>query len=224
MKLFLILFFSFTAMASNWMPVSKIESQSIQAFQLESECKKSGEQCLDIGDEPAMLSSGFISLENDWGPESEEEACEGESECQIALASKVCPGALQKFISANYSKVYCIELLGKKSVKDLVGFSGYKAGLAAKAQIEAGIQMAQKLRVCGERVMALMLVRNQPKGLSSAQVKQLVQGYSEIKSLLESGSLVSAKEEIQAVVADGILVTEADKAALSQELDKCLGI
>ena len=107
-------------------------------------------------------------------------------------------------------------------VKDLTGWEAFKSSESQKAQVESGIAKAQNLRACGERVMALMLVRNQPKNLTTAQVKQVVSTYSSIKSLLGSGSLVSAREEILAVTADGVLVTDTDKTALASEVDKCL--
>jgi hypothetical protein len=129
-------------------------------------------------------------------------------------------------------EAYCSKFLGyekkltgqKVLVKNDAKLASYNAQKAAKAQLEGALAMAKKLRECGERVMGLMLVRNQPKQLSTAQVKQLVSAYKDIKALLESGSLVSAKEEILAAQADGVLVTEADKAALASEVDKCLSL
>lgn len=224
---FLILLFvlSFSAMASNWMPLSVIQSQGSSGYSLESDCKKTGEDCLDVGDEPGIVSAGKVSLVNDWGPEVESEVCEGQSDCEAKLESKVCTADnLQKFASEDWTRIYCVELLGKALVKDEAGWSALKSQEAQKKALEAGIQFAIGLQDCGKRVMALLLVRNQPKGLTPAEVKQMVAGYASIKQLLESGSLVSAKEEIQGVVADGRLVTTADKAALTQEIDKCLGI
>lgn len=228
MKFILLSFFiSLSALGSNWMPLEKISEKSSQAYQLESDCLRLSlppQPCLDVGDEPGMLTAGFISLVNDWGPESEEEVCDGQSDCESKLEEKVCPGVLQKFISANFTKVYCVELLGKKLLKDSVGWSSHKAGLAAQAQLEAGLAMARKLRECGGRAMDLMLVRNQPKGLSVPQVALLLETYAPIQLQLSSGSLVTAKTAIQAVAADGVIVTEGDKSALVSEIDKCLGL
>jgi hypothetical protein len=220
----IFLLISFSAMASNWMPLSVIQSSGVAAYSLEKDCESiSKEECLDIGEEPGIIAAGKVSVENDWGPELEVEACADQSACQSALESKQCMNG-QKFISDDYTRVYCVELIGKKLVKDLAGWSALKTANAQKQALEAGIQFALRLQDCGKRVMALVLVRNQPKGLTPGQVKQMVSAYANIKQLLESGSLVSAKEEIQAVVADGVLVTTADKAALTQEIDKCLGL
>lgn len=220
-----ILFIATPAFAGNWMPVSKIQAQSSQAYELESECKsRSSEQCLDLGSDVEMVKLGMVSLVNDWGPESEVESCSDESDCTAKLAAKSCPEPLQKFADALWTKVYCVELLGKQIVKDSAAYTAHLSAQAASAALESALKQAKALQECGKRVMALMLVRNQPKGLSTAQVKSIVSTYAPVEALLDSGSLVSAKEEIQAVSADGVLVTEADKTALTQEIDKCLGL
>jgi hypothetical protein len=239
--LFLLLLVSFSAMASNWMPLSVIQSRGVSAFSLESDCSKTGEQCFDVGVSPEAVKLGYYSIENEmiddhsapiWGSRSMVEACSGESDCQAKALAKECTGGREPFYNAEYSETWCNKIVGYEKIAsgrktfsiDQAALQSYKNIEYSKAQLEAGIQMAQRLQNCGERVMALMLVRNQPKKLSTGQVKQLVAVYSNIKELLESGSLLSAKEEIQSVSADGVLVTENDKAALTQELDKCLGI
>jgi len=224
MKFLILLLVSLTASASNWMPLSKIQSQSLQAYQLEEDCTKLGEQCLDVGDEPEIVKEGFTSLQDNYS-KSEVESCLDEADCQSKHEAKICTDSGETSIkNLELLEVYCSKFLSKSLVKDNSGWSGFKAGKATEAQLEAGISLATNLRKCGERVMALMLVRNQPKGLTTTQVKQLVSAYASIKGLLESGSLASAKEEIQAVTADGVLVTNADKTALSAEIDKCLGM
>jgi hypothetical protein len=91
------------------------------------------------------------------------------------------------------------------------------------ALLEDSIRQAKKLRDCGGRVMDVLLVRNSTKGLTTAQVKQIVATYAPVKALLETGSLNSAKEEILAVSADGLLITEEDKTALIAEINSCIG-
>lgn len=240
MKYLFLLLISLNCFASNWMPLSKIQSQSSQAHQLESDCLKSGEQCLDVGNEPEVVQLGFFSLQDAmgddfenpiWEAESEIDPCDGESACEIANRSKACPDQYSKFIDQNFSRIYCTKIIGysqkvigKSFLKDETAFNSYKTQKASAAQLEAGVNIALKLNQCGQRVIALMLVRNQPKGLTKPQVKQLVTTYKDIMSLLQSGSLATAKDEINAVSSDGVLVTAADKIALTQEIDKCLGI
>lgn len=222
MKYLFLIIFSFAASASNWVPIEKIESRSLEAYQLEASCPG---KCLDIGDEPEALKQGFVSLENDWGPEQEVEACDGQMLCQSALEAKTCEGNLQKFIDQAFTKVYCVQLLGKKLVVDSAGFASYKIAQAQSAALSNAKAAAKKLRECGQGVMDLVLVRNSQKQptLTTAQVKQVVTVYAPIKGLLETGSLNSAKEEVQAVVPDGVLVTSADKVAIIGAIDACLG-
>jgi hypothetical protein len=172
-----------------------------------------------------------------WSAKQNEVSCEDEAACE-ALRADHCSSLegyeffyAENLILPGY-EAYCSKFLGyekkltglKVLQKNDAKLAAYNSQKIAKANLEAALGQAKKLRECGERVMGLMLVRNQPKGLTTAQVKQLVAGYKDIKALLESGSLVSAKEEILAVNADGVLVTEADKAALAAEVDKCLGL
>lgn len=176
MKYLFLAFITLTAMASNWVPESKIQSHSSQAYQLESECLKSGELCFDVGDEPEIVSAGFASV----------------SESEL--------------------------------VTDEEGFLAYKAGKLQQSNMAAALAAAKKIRNCGESVIDLILVRNQAKGLSTSQVKIMVGTYAPIQGLLTSGSLVSAKEEILNVTADGVLVTEGDKTALAARIDECLAL
>jgi hypothetical protein len=94
----------------------------------------------------------------------------------------------------------------------------------AKHQINEATKEAKKMRDCGETVIDMMLVRNQSKTLNKNQVKQLVSSYKDIMALIQTGSLATAKDEIIAVNADGVLVTEADKAALVSVINSCLGL
>lgn len=243
MKIFLtaaLISISFTTMASNWMPVSKIESKSSQAYQLESECKKSGEQCLDIGDEPLVVTKGFFTLsevtEDDlseplWGSRSMIESCDGEDDCKIKAVEKNCADEREAFYNADYSETWCNKIVGymqkstgvKSILIDLQALVAYKTAANLKAIFAAQRSYVSKLRECLAGVIDLLVLRNSSKLLSTAQVEQMVQTYQPIMALLQAVSGVTAKEKILAVSADGVLITEGDKVALTQEIDKCLG-
>jgi hypothetical protein len=75
----------------------------------------------------------------------------------------------------------------------------------------------------GTLVKAEFSYRNLSKNLTLAQKKQLVVENASTIALLDSGSLSTAKAEIEATVADGILITEYDKAALIAKIDEYLG-
>lgn len=220
-KMFLILLISFSAHASNWMPASKIQPGQTSGFQLESECERvSNETCVDVGNNVEAVALGFASVKDDWGPELQVEVCEGQEACQSLLEAKVCEVG-EKFIDADYSKVYCVELLGKVLDVDTVAITAHEAAKAIQAAEKAAEQNALSRAECGRTVIAKLLVRNAPKGLSKQQVKELSATYAFIQGLLLNGSLETAREEILAVPADGVVVTQADKDALVAKLDSC---
>jgi len=97
----------------------------------------------------------------------------------------------------------------------------YEAAKASEASFQAAMNIARKAQTCGRDAMAYLLVRNASKRLSSSQKIQLVETYSTIKALLETGSLDSAKGEISSANADGVIVTEADKTAMNVYIDGC---
>lgn len=110
---------------------------------------------------------------------------------------------------------------GKKMVVDQDKLTQRQALRQQSAQYEAAISKALQAMNCGRRVMAVLLVRNSTKNLSKPQVAQMVAQYDQPKSLLETGSLDTAKDLINSLQVDGTLVTEADKVALASEIDKC---
>ena len=222
--------------AENWLNHSKILSASREAYSLKQDCERiSNEKCYDLGDYPSSIYSEIDVQEDDYSKptysKNEIQSCIDQANCDLIHASKVCADPQESSIK-NYDllQVYCSKFLSydKKLVKsialDSVKLAAYQADLAAKAilkQKEDAIAYAQKVMACGQRVIAYMLVRNQPKVLTTSQVDQMVQTYAPIKSLLETGSLNTAKEKIALVAADGVVVTEADKAALISEIDSC---
>lgn len=239
MKNFIILLFllcSLNVKAENWLNHSKILQASKEAHSLKADCERiSNEKCYDLGNYPSSIFSEIDVEEDDYTKpnysKSEIQSCASIEECDLIHASKTCADAEESSIK-NYDllQVYCSKFLSydKKLVKSIalgsVKLAAYNADLAAKAivaQKEAAIAYAQKVMACGQRVIAYMLVRNQPKVLTTAQVDQMVQTYAPIKSLLETGSLNTAKEKIALVSADGTIVTEADKEALISEIDSC---
>jgi hypothetical protein len=222
--------------AENWLNQSKIKSGSKEAYSLKAECERiSNEQCYDLGVNPSSIYSEIDQEVDDRSKpvysKSEVQTCSSNSNCDSIFTAKTCTNNLETKIK-NYllKEVYCSRFLSfeKKTIKVMAVDSAkaleyeeqktLKATLQAK---EAAISYAQKLMACGNKVVAYMLVRNQPKALTTAQVDTMVQTFAPIKSLLETGSLTTAKEKIALVVADGVVVTEADKTALIAEIDLC---
>jgi hypothetical protein len=204
--------------ANNYLPESKIDGSSTNGMMIfgnQSDCQSHyGENCILI---PVGYSKEYHRLIN---TKSQAESCSSDQDCQGKLEIKSClDGEIAiKVLDSDPKEVYCT----KKAVTENAGLkASYEAAVSAKASYEAALALAIKAQQCGKRVMALMLVRNAQKGLSKNQRKQLVQTYKDIKDLLDAGSLDVAKDEIQAVNADGTLVTAADKTALVAELDSC---
>lgn len=98
--------------------------------------------------------------------------------------------------------------------------AAYDLEQAQKAQLEASINLAQKQMSWGQRVIALMSVKNAQKDLSGPQIAEMLSTYATIESLLRTGALDTAKTQIAALVADGTLVTEQDKTDLIAEIEK----
>jgi len=94
----------------------------------------------------------------------------------------------------------------------------------AEAEDSDAIAMAtaQRYISCGLKVKSRMLVQNSSKSLTSAQKISILTTYSTIDALLSSGSLATARVEILAVTADGVMIVEADRTALVAELDGCI--
>jgi hypothetical protein len=232
-KILFLLLLSLPALACN-NPVSIVEAQkAVDSLPFKAHDCKWGEVdclCYDTVDwRAAEIVDNYVNGTPIYTINSQV-SCLDEADCKLKQSELVCDEVFVSAYRLDNPQAYCFRLdgyeqvlSGKKLQNNSTKLAQALAQEAARAQLEAGIQVAQRLRACGERVMALMLVRNQPKNLTTAQVKQLVSSYAGIKGLLESGSLNSAKEEIQAAVADGVLITNADKAALSAEIDKCLG-
>lgn len=227
---------SLSTHAENWLNATKILASSIEAHSLRADCERiSGEKCYELGNYPSSVySRGLIEVDDYSKPnytKSQIEPCENQDECDLIHASKVCP--LDRTLIKNYEQlqVYCSKLVGyeKKSEATIVldqekkqAWEIEKSIQSAIAQSEAYIQLALKKISCGERVIALLVVRNQPKNLTPQQVAQMNSVYAPIKGLLETASLVTAKSYIEATVADGVLITEADKVALASETQKCI--
>jgi hypothetical protein len=224
MKLIILLLISLPTLASNWVPVSKIESRSSQAYQLKADCEnRSGEQCLDVGDRFEQVALGYATLQDHY-EKTKTETCADPQDCEAKFQALDCTQEYAKIKNLDLLQVYCTKLVGKKLVLDEAGWSAYEAAMNAENAFKAALDSAKALRECGTRVMDLVLVRNASKVLNTTQVKAMVGIYAPIKGLLETGSLNSAREEVQAIEPDGTLVTSGDKVAVIAAIDKCLGL
>lgn len=164
-----------------------------------------------------------------WATRSMVEACADEADCKAKALTKECVDGRSSFYNAEYSELWCNKIDGyakKKSgqkivAEDVVKKETYQNTATTKKTDEMYMEMAGKAIDCGKRVISRMLLQNKPKNLKKAQIRNLVKTYKDIKDLLDTGSLESAREDILAVAINEPIVTQADKDALILELDTC---
>lgn len=223
--------------AENWLNHSKIKSGSVEAYSLKTDCEKvSGEKCYDIGSYPSSVYSETDIEVDDYSKPTYSKidvtSCLDEADCSAKFLAKVCSQIdYNKIKNLDLLQVYCVKLAGyeKKYEKtitlDSQKLSAWQSQEAVKASERAremAIQTALARVECGKRVIGLLIVRNSTKSLTTAQVGQINSIYSPIKGLIDTGSLVTAKEQMQAITPDGSLITQGDKDDLLAEITKCL--
>lgn len=232
-----LILFSNLASAGNWLNQSKIKLGSVEAYSLKSDCERvSGEKCFDLGDYPSSVYSEIdIQVDDYTKPnylKADTQACLDESDCSAKFLALVCTeNDYEKIKNLDLLQVYCVKLAGyeKKNEKTiqldsekLSAWQSQEANKATERAREMAIQGALKRIECGKRVIGLLVVRNASKNLSTAQIGQINTVYAPIKGLIDTGSLVTAKEQMQAITPDGLLITTEDKNDLIQEITKCI--
>lgn len=216
MKYLIILLITFSAFAS-YLPKSKVGQDTVgmKIYSKQSRCESQyQEACIKITE-----NNSYNKIIPEQILEENNITC---VLCDDEYASLECSEGFSP--ARGLTGVYCEKVIPEHIGVDQALKDAHDADKLAKETLENGIAQAMSMRKCGERVMALMLVRNSSKGLSTGQIRQLVKNQEDIERLLSAGSLATAKEDIQASVADGVLITEDDKTALSAEIDKCLGL
>lgn len=230
-------FLSLNLHAENWLNHSKIKSGSIEAYSLKSDCERiSGERCFDLGELPSSVFSEVDEEVDDTSKpiysKSEMVSCVSKANCDLIFLTKVCTDSTESLIK-NYDllEVYCSKWVGyekklqKTITQDAQKVSAWESQKAIEATgraREMAIQTALKRIDCGKRVIGLLVVRNSTKSLTTAQIGQINSIYSPIKGLIDTGSLVTAKELMTAITPDGVLITLEDKNELLEEITKCL--
>lgn len=236
MKIIILILISFSVSASNWVPISKIQDKSPAGYQMENDCRKTGEQCLDVGDEPEIVKLGLFSLEdvmgNDgdkpiWGSRSLISPCSGEEDCKAKALAKSCIDGREPYYNAEYSEVWCNKITGYQqkvvgksiSIKQ-AELAAYKAQLQAQAQAETLINMGAKADQDCKRVLHLIGGLNLLPGRTQDQIDTMSASLEPIKQALQDGRPGKAKSMIMAIEPDGKLVTQQMKdLALSQLKD-----
>jgi len=86
-------------------------------------------------------------------------------------------------------------------------------------QQEADIKLRIKRIQFGQRLVAIMSIRNDSKNLSGAQIVQLVQDFASINTAWLNGSIATSRALIAALTPDETILTTADKTAILAEID-----
>lgn len=71
----------------------------------------------------------------------------------------------------------------------------------------------------GQRLVAIMSIRNDAKNLTGAQIVQLVADFSSINTAWLNGSIATSRALVDAITPDETLITTADKTAILAEID-----
>lgn len=100
-------------------------------------------------------------------------------------------------------------------------FSVNLVDISAELAEQALEQAIAKKIACGEATIKFIAKNNVKKQLTIEQRRTMVQTYSGILDLLKSGSVDIAKADIQAVNADGTIVTEQDKTDIIAFITAC---
>jgi hypothetical protein len=238
MKFLALFLISLNAFAGSFIPMSKVgkSTDGITVYTKKSMCeKKYSETCINIR---GFGNRVYHKIGNEmiddisspvWGTRSLIEACNGEQDCKDKALVKDCVDDRIAYYNAEYSEVWCNKITGynkistgrKIIVEDSTKKAQYETQKAQETADKMAMAAASKALECGKKVISRMLIQNKPKDLSKAQVRNLVKTYKDIKNLLETGSLESAREDILAVAVNEPVVTQADKDALVAELDAC---
>lgn len=238
MKYLFLALITFSTLASNFIPVSTIQNNTKAGYSLLADCQRASapdEICQDIGDQPLETYEVYTyEVDDESKPiylaKQQIELCTNIADCNFKFLTFACLDE-SHFAVKNFDtlEIYCTKRIGfeKKSMKSirqsqslLNAYNTQKTIKLANELQEQRLQEKLKLIDAGKRVIALLNLRNESKNLTTAQVAQLITTFASIKSVLETGSLLTAKGLISQVIPDGIIITDADKSALIAELDK----
>lgn len=84
---------------------------------------------------------------------------------------------------------------------------------------EADIALRMRRIQFGQRLVAIMSIRNDAKNLTGAQIVQLVQDFASINTAWLNGSIATSRALVDAITPDGTILTEDDKTAILAEID-----
>lgn len=90
--------------------------------------------------------------------------------------------------------------------------------IAAK-ELESEIELRVKRIAFGQRLIAIMSIRNDAKSLTAQQIVDLVAQFADINTAWLNGSIATSRALVDAITPDGTLITTDDKTAILAEID-----
>jgi hypothetical protein len=88
---------------------------------------------------------------------------------------------------------------------------------AQNAEVEIALRI--KRIAFGQRLIAIMSIRNDAKNLTPAEIVQLVTNFSDINTAWLNGSILTSRSLVNALTPDEDILTSADKTAILAEID-----
>lgn len=186
-----------------------------------------GKECFEISESTARYSAKTIQVDDESKPvykaESRVMMCADYDSCQELRPQHLClPDEMQIYAESPY-RLYCTKLLGYEqkdklvlaldSVKD-AQFQSDKQAKNVEAAKEQAIQNKLKEIQKGQRIIAIMRANSDAKNLTKQQKKTLINSTKEIIEALNIGSLDVAKDLMEAIVPDGVIILESEKQAI----------
>lgn len=219
MKYLILLIFSFSVHA-NWIPSDKVGvCEPLTVFLKKKDCE--GHYSKDCSKIPREYNCEYSTLQPSAQLKEQTASCVDADDCQAKFEALTCSSeGFSKIKNLDLMEVYCTKFRPEQVVINQSAKSSYESAKSEKELLKSALRVVRKRREHGQEVIDLMILRNSQKGLNPGQKKQVLQTYSDIKSLLEVGNLEEAKNAINNETVDGVLINESDKTALISKIDE----
>jgi len=196
MKFLILLSISFSAMA-NYIPKSKIESQSKTVWLKKSKCEKVElESCIKIDKD---YSHEYSKIRPEKWLKEQAESCLDEIDCQSKFESLEClSDNFRKIKNIDSLEVYCTKYRPEKVVDDEVKKMAYDAKILKKKNREGKIQKGKGRRVKCENFLSY--ISGEFSEADEASVDVLTAQFADIISAANSCKMKKLKRLLGEIV------------------------
>jgi hypothetical protein len=193
-----------------------------------------GEECFEIQESPDKYKVSVIQVDAKEKPvydsKSNITACNGLDDCYSKIVN-LCVSPKYPVVNPNFLEVYCTKVVSYEQkdksilVLDAVKEATYaqNKAIAATNKIKSDL-IANKMKHCdvGLKVIAMVQLSSESKGLSKSVRDQLEVDLEAIIKKLHLCKLQDAKDLIEAIVPDGVKITTADKSGVLSVINEAL--